>query len=166
MKKVHVFFLSLCILALAAMPVQAFTAKSLTVTLEPDGDAELAMQYDLSFIEQSAVFFKFADPALELKNAFDSHSSEPVTVSEATSSSAVVHIPSFAEITTSGKKTTMITPALSFARAQQVMDEYWFAPLVSPDFSPGVTTVVFPDGYKTVYYEALTLPSVSHTLKG
>jgi hypothetical protein len=45
------------------------------------------------------------------------------------------------------------------------MEGYWFAPLVSPDFSPGVTTVIFPDGHKAVYYEALTLPSVSHILK-
>ena len=165
MKKIHAVFITLCILALAVMPAEAFTANSLTITLTPDGDADLAMHYDLSFIEQSAVFFKIADPAAELKNAFDSHSSEPVTVSEATSSSAVVHIPSFAEISTNGTKTTMITPGLSFARAQQVMDEYWFAPLVSPDFSPGVTTVIFPDGHKTIYYEALTLPSVSHILK-
>jgi hypothetical protein len=165
MKKVYAVFISLCILALAVMPVQAFTAKSLTITLAPDGDAKLEMQYDLSFIEESAVFFKIADPAEELKNAFDTHSSEPVTVPSATRSSAVVIIPSFADISRAGMKTTMVTPSLSFERAQQVMDGYWFAPLVSPDFSPGVTTIIFPDGHKDTYYEALTLPSVRHTLK-
>jgi hypothetical protein len=164
MKKVHAIIFTLCILALTVMPVQAFTAKSLTIILSPDGDADLDMRYDLSFIEQSAVFFKIADPAMELKNAFDSHSSEPVTVTEATSSSAVVHIPSFADMSKTGTKTTVITPSLSFARAQQVMDEYWFAPLVSPDFSPGITTIIFPDGYRAVYYDELTLPSVSHLL--
>jgi hypothetical protein len=147
------------------MPVQAFTARSLTITLAPDGDAELAMQYDLSFIEQSAVFFKIADPAAELKNAFDTHSSAPVTVTEATSSSAVVQIPSFADISRSGTKTTMVTPGLSFERAQQVIEGYWFAPLVSPDFSPSVTTVIFPDGHKNFYYDTLAVPSVSYTLK-
>jgi hypothetical protein len=165
MKKVNAVFLSFCILALAVMPVQAFTAKSLTITLAPDGDAELTMNYDLSFIEQSAVFFKIADPAAELKNAFDTHSSEPVTVTEATSSSAVVQIPSFADISEEGTKTTMVTPGLSFERAQQVIEGYWFAPLVSPDFSPGVTTVIFPDGHKNIYYDVLTVPSVSYTLK-
>jgi hypothetical protein len=165
MKKVHAIFVTLCILALAVMPVQAFTAKSLTITLAPDGDADLTMQYDLSFIEQSAVFFKIADPADELKNAFDSHSSEPVTVPSATSTSALVHIPAFADVSTGADRVTMVTPSLSFARAQQVMDEYWFAPLVSPDFSPGITTVIFPDGHRAAYYDALTLPSVSHTLK-
>ena len=165
MNKFSLALVTFCIFAAAVMPVQAFTSKSLTITLAPDGDADLDMQYELSFIEQSAVFFKIADPADELKNAFNSHSSEPVTVTEATSSSAVVHIPSFADISTTGTKATMVTPSLSFERAQQVMDEYWFAPLVSPDFSPGVTTIIFPDGYRATYYDALTLPSVSHTLK-
>ncbi len=165
MNKFSFALVSFCILAAAILPVQAYTAKSLTITLAPDGDAELTMQYDLSFIEQSAVFFRIADPADELKNAFDTHSSEPVTVKEATSSSAVVVIPSFADISRAGTKTTMVTPGLSFERARQVMEVYWFAPLVAPDFSPGVTTVIFPDGHKAVYYDVLTLPSVSHTLK-
>jgi hypothetical protein len=165
MNKFSFALVTLFVLAAAIHPVQAFTAKSLTITLAPDGDADLDMQYDLSFIEQSAVFFKIADPAAELKNAFDTHSSEPVTVKEATSSSAVVHIPAFADVSMNHKKTTMVTPGLSFERAQQVMDEYWFAPLISPDFSPGVSTIIFPDGYKAVYYDALNLPSVSRTLK-
>ena len=97
MNKFSFALVTLCILAAAIFPVQAYTAKSLTITLAPDGDAQLDMQYDLSFIEQSAVFFRIADPAAELKNAFDTHSSEPVTVKEATSSSAVVIIPSFGE---------------------------------------------------------------------
>jgi len=165
MKKVHAVLLSLCILAMAVIPVQAFTAQSLTITLADNGDAEMDMQYELSFLEQSAVFFKIADPAAELKNAFDSHASAPVTVPEVTDSSAVVLIPSFADAVSTGEKTTMITPALSFERAQQVMDEYWFAPLISPDFSPGVTMVIFPDGHRDIYYDALTIPSVSHILK-
>jgi hypothetical protein len=60
---------------------------------------------------------------------------------------------------------TMVTPGLSFAKAQQAMDEYWFAPLISPDFSPEITTVIFPDGHKAMYYNTLSLPSVSHTLQ-
>jgi hypothetical protein len=165
MNKFSFALVTLCILAAAILPVQAFTAKSLTITLAPDGDAELNMNYDLSFVEQSAVFFKIADPAEELKNAFDTHSSEPVTVTSATSSSAVVLIPSFADVSRAGTKTTMVTPSLSFERAQQVLEGYWFAPLVSPDFSPGITTVIFPDGHRATYYEALTVPSVSYTLK-
>ena len=164
MDKFSFALVTFCILAAVILPVQAFTAKSLTITLAPDGDAQLNMQYDLSFIEQSAVFFKLADPAAELKQAFDTHSSAPVTVPEATSSSATVLIPGFADLDRGNGKVTMVTPSLSFEKAQQVMNSYWFAPLVSPDFAPGITTVIFPDGYRATYYDALTLPSVSHRL--
>jgi hypothetical protein len=155
-----------CILAAAVLPVQAFTAQSLTITIAPDGDAEMNMQYELSFFEKSAVFFQIADPAQELKKAFDTNSPEPVTIVEATSSSAIILVPGFATVSNAPRTgSTMITPAVSFEKAQQVMNAYWFAPLVSPDFSPGVTLVRFPDGYRTVYYDVLAVPSISHEMR-
>lgn len=164
MNKVYSVLVSLCILALAITPVQAYTAKSLAITVAPDGNAQVDMQYDLSLLEQTAVFLRIADPAGELKKAFDTHSTEPVTVSQATSSSALVFIPAFADVNTGAGKVTMVTPSLSFARAQQVMNEYWFAPIIFPDFTPGVTTVTFPDGYRATYYDQLTIPSITHRL--
>jgi hypothetical protein len=164
MKKMHFAIISLCILAVAIMPVQAFTAKSLTITLAPDGDARVDMHYELSFLEQTAVFLKLADPAAELKKAFDSHSSEPVTVPQATSSSAVVLIPGFATINEGTRQARMTTPTVSFEKAQQVINNYWFAPLVSPDFSPEITAVIFPDGYEEQFHDVITIPSLSHTL--
>lgn len=164
MKKAYFVLVTLCILAVAIIPVQAFTAKSLTISLSPDGDARVDMNYELSFIEQTAVFFKLADPAAELKKAFDTHSTEPVTVPQVTSSSAVVLIPGFATVSEANHQTLMVTPAVSFEKAQQVMNGYWFAPLVSPDFSPDRTTVIFPDGYQENFRDVLTVPSLSHTL--
>jgi hypothetical protein len=164
MDKFSFALVTFCILAVM-LPVQAFTVTSLTITLAPNGDAEVDMQYDLSLIEQSAVFFKIADPAAELKSAFDSHSRQPVTVREATSASALVLIPAFADVSSATGKVTMVTPGLSFAKAQQAMDEYWFAPLISPDFSPGITTMIFPDGHQAMFFNTLSLPSVSHTLQ-
>jgi hypothetical protein len=58
----------------------------------------------------------------------------------------------------------MTTPALSFAQAQQIMQQYWFASLISPDLTPQVTTITFPDGYQATYNNQISLPSVSHTL--
>jgi hypothetical protein len=49
MNKVLTVLISLCILFLLVVPAQAFTAKSLTITLAPNGDAEMNMQYELSF---------------------------------------------------------------------------------------------------------------------
>lgn len=166
MDKFSFALVTFCIVAAAILPVQAFTANSLTITLAPDGDAEMNMQFELTFFEQSAVFFKIADPAQELRKAFDTNSPEPVTVLEATSSSAIILVPGFATVSNDGTTSKMVTPQVSFEKAQQVMNGYWFAPLVSPDFSPAVTLVRFPDGHRIVYNDVLGVPSISHTLRG
>jgi len=164
MKRVYLLLACLCLLAFAVVPAQAFTAKSLTVTLAPNGDARITMQYDLSVVEQGAVFFRIADPAAELKKAFDSNTKRQVTVNSVTSSSADMVVPSYARITQNNGVTTMTSPAISFARAQEVLKNYWFAPLVSANFAPKVTTITFPDGYQATFNNALSIPAVPHTL--
>lgn len=164
MSKTRLILICLCLCAVAVMPALAFTTTSLTVTLAPNGDAKAEIHYDLSFFEQTAVFLRIADPAAELKKAFDSNANEPVTVTQASSSSAIVIIPSFASVSTKNGKTVMETPSVSFERAQKVLDQYWFAPLISPDLSPGVTTIIFPDGYRALFYDQLVLSPVSHTI--
>jgi hypothetical protein len=164
MKKIHLVIGCFCVLALLVMPAQAFTMKTLTITLAQNGNAEIDMQYDLSLFEQSAVFFRIADPAAELKSAFQGHSKEPVTVSKATSSSSAVIVPSFASVTSGQGKTVIETPAVSFERAQKILNTYWFAPLISPDFSPATTTLIFPDGYRETWYDRISIPSVTHQM--
>jgi hypothetical protein len=164
MKKQYLILVCLCILAFTLIPVQAFTMKTLTITLAEQGDAQIDMQYELSLFEQSAVFFRIADPVSELKSAFEGPAKEPVTVTKATSSSASVIIPSFAIVTKKGEKEIMETPSVSFERAEKVLNQYWFAPLITPDFSPATTTIIFPDGYRANYYELISIPSVSHTI--
>jgi hypothetical protein len=164
MKKILCLIIGFSLVALAVMPAQAFMMKSLSITLDQSGNADMDLHYDLSFFEQSAVFFKIADPAGELQSAFNSGSAEPVTVTGATSSSAQVHVPSFADMTIVNGKTTMTTPSVSFERAEQVLNNYWFASFVTPDFSPGLTTITFPDGYKELFNDRLTIPSVTHRI--
>jgi hypothetical protein len=164
MKTHYLIFGCLCVLAFMVMPVQAYTLKTLTITYAEQGDAQIDMQYDLSIFEESAVFFRIADPAYELKSAFEATTSEPVRVTRATSSSASIIIPSFASVTKTGEKEIMETPSVSFERAEKVLNQYWFAPLISPDFSPAITTIIFPDGYRVNYYDRISIPSVSHTI--
>ena len=146
------------------MPAQAFTAKTLTITLNGNGDAQVDMQYDLTFVEQAAIFFHVANPASELQNALQENLNEPVTVVRADDSSAEVIISSFAQVTQSGGITTMTTPAFSFSHAEEVMKQYWFAPLISPDLTPQMTTITFPDGYQATFNDLISIPSVSHTV--
>lgn len=164
LKKICILVAGLCLLAFAAMPVEAFTVKSLTMTLAPDGDAQVDMQYELTLFEEGAIFFRLSDPAAELKKAFDANSKHPVTVTQATGSSARVLIPSFASVSTEADTITMVSPSISFEKAQSVLDKYWFAPLLSPDFSPDLTTIIFPDGYQTNFYNLLVIPSVPHQI--
>src|SRR5512136_411303 len=100
MKKLYILIGSLCLLAIAAMPVQAFTVKSLTMNIAPNGDAQFDIRYDLTLFEEGAIFFRIADPAAELKKAFDTNSQKPVTVTRATGSSAQIIVPSFASVIT------------------------------------------------------------------
>ena len=164
MKRICILIGCLCLLVFFVMPVQAFTVRSLEMTLDPDGNAQVDIHYDLTLFEEGAIFFRISNPAAELKKAFDANSNYPVTVTQATGSSARILIPSFATVTTDGNTVTMVSPSVSFERAQNVLDQYWFAPLISPDFSPDVTTIIFPDNYRRSYNNLLVIPSVSHQL--
>jgi hypothetical protein len=165
MKRIYLAVIGLVLMAIAVMPASAFTMKSLTLNIAENGDAQVEMNYDLSLLEQTAVFFRIADPASQLKSAFDAGGFQQVAVQEATGSSARMTIPFLATVSrTNGKTPILTTPSLSFEHAQAVLNGYWFAPLVSPDFSPGVTTIAFPDGYKAVYYDQITIPSVTRQL--
>lgn len=163
--KYTVFILAgIFILACMAMPAQAFTMKSLDIAVAQNGDATINAQYDLSFLEQTAVYFQLADPAHELQTAFNTKSPAPVTVQSVSAASARISIPSYADVKSDGNGTTYTTPSLSFERARQALNGYWFAPLVSLDFSKGVTTVTFPDGYTRQFTGQISIPSVSHRI--
>jgi len=154
----------LCVVCLAVMPAQAFTAKTLTITLDQNGNAQADMQYDLSLAEQAAIFFHAADPAKLLQNALQENLNRPVMVQKADLSSADVSIGSFATVTTNAGTTTMTTPSFSFAAAQNAVKNQWYAPLISADFAPQTTIITFPDGYQSTYSSQISIPSVTHQI--
>src|SRR5271157_3191599 len=101
MKNTYLLIGCICLLACAVMPAQALTAKTLTINLDANGNAQIDFQYDLSFAEQAAIFFNIANPSEELKNALENNLNREVTVVRADSSSADVIIPSFATVSQS-----------------------------------------------------------------
>jgi len=164
MKFRYLFLGGLLIVCLAVMPAQALTAKMLTVTLNEYGDAQADMHYDLSFVEQAAIFLHAANPASALQTALQENLNRPVVVISADSSAAEVIIPGFATVAQSDGATTMTTPPFSFANAQAAIKNQWYAPLISADFAPQTTTITFPDGYTATYNDQISIPSVSHTV--
>jgi hypothetical protein len=58
----------------------------------------------------------------------------------------------------------MTTPALSFGEAEKILNQYWFARFITPDFSPELTTVRFPDGYRETFSNQISIPAIVHTM--
>ena len=155
------------ILLSCVCPAQAFTAKTLDINVQASGDAIITFSYALSWYENVAVFAHIADPNTELKKALESNYGKNVDVMSATGNQAQVLVHGFAQQQTMPDgSVTLSTPALSFESAQNVLNRYWFAPLINVDFSPEVTTVDFPDGYVAQYYDQIAIPAISHTLNG
>ena len=145
-------------------PAQAFTAKSLDIAVQQNGDAVITFTYELSWIENIAVFMRIADPGVELQKALENNYKKSVDVIVANAGESQVVVYGFASVHENDGMVTMETPALSFADAQKILNQYWFAPLITPDFSPDITTVSFPDGYTQEFSNQISIPAVSHTL--
>jgi len=149
---------------LAVSPVHAFTAKTLDITVQENTDAVIAFDYGLSWFENIAVFMRIADPGTELKKALESSYGKPVLVTKSNGGESEFMVQGFASKEERGGTVTLITPALSFADAEKILNQYWFAPLISPDFSPAVTRVNFPDDYTEEFYNQISIPALRHTL--
>jgi hypothetical protein len=148
----------------AVIPAQAFTAKSLDVVVKEDTGAIITFDYELSWFENIAVFLRIADPGVELKKALEGNFNKPVDVIAANGGRSQFVVQGFASKNEQGATTTVRTPALSFKEAETVLKQYWFAPLINPDFSPDVTKVTFSDGYEEFFYNQDQIPAITHVL--
>jgi hypothetical protein len=156
---------SLLVIALVlSCPVQAFTARNLVIDVKDNSDATITFDYQLSWFESVAVFLQITNPGNELKKALESNFQKPVQVMEADAGRSQFYVQGFASKEVRDGTITLTTPALSFREAENVLKQYWFAPLINPDFSPDVTRVVFPDGYEQSFNNQDQIPGVSHSL--
>ncbi|MFA5332303.1 MAG: hypothetical protein WC342_07985 [Methanoregula sp.] len=151
--------LVLCCLA----PAGAMTAQDLTISIRENGDALVQFTYDLNWLEQVAVFAKIADPGKELKSAIENNFQATVDVMDTGSSQTTILVHSFATVNQTPKGIVYTTPELSFAHAERVLKQYWFATLITVDLSPAQTRVVFPDGYDEVFFDQIQIPRIMHT---
>jgi hypothetical protein len=85
-------------------------------------------------------------------------------VTESDAGRSQFYVRGFATKKVKNSTVTMATPALSFRGAEEVLNTYWFAPLISPDFSPDTTRVSFPDGYSETFNNQDQIPKISHIL--
>ena len=153
------------VVILVACPVQAFTAKNLDISILDNNDAIITFDYELSWIENIAVFSRIADPSAELAKALRSQFTKNVEVTSVSGNHAQFLVENFASRRVNGGVVTLNTPSLSFKNAEKVINTYWFARFISPDFSPEITRVSFPDGYAREFYNQDQIPYIRHILK-
>jgi len=160
--RIHILLIATVLAAaLAAVPAGAFEAKSLDVTVNPSGAADVVMTYQLNWVEQ-VVYRAIPAPEYALEAALGALSARKVRVSEAGPDGAAFIVPKFATITHGRDGTEYTTPAVDFTAFDRALHKYWFASLVDPDFSPDAITLTFPDGYQERFDGQAGLPAVTH----
>ena len=163
MKHLFKSILILLFITFIILPAHAFTAKDLNIEVQQNGDAEFTFKYQLSWIEELAIHMGIVDLQSELKNALEDNFNKPVNVIRAVSTEAQFKVHELASVKAENEVVKYTTPSLSFSAAEKVLKDYWFAPLISTDFSPSITQITFPDGYTKEFYYQITIPKVEHT---
>jgi hypothetical protein len=156
---------AILIFAIVATPVSAFTAKKLVMTVQENGDADINFNYQLTWPEKFAYSLipgkeEIIQSALNSK--FPSTTVDAIRV---TKTSTDFTVREFATISTTETPaaTTYRTPAVSFNDAGNLLNAYpLIARILSPDFSPDITTVQFPHGQKYTYDDATEIPEITH----
>ncbi len=140
----------------------AFEATTLDVTITPSGAAEVVMTYDLNLLERFGVYAAIAAPGPALEKALGAVAGRKVRVREVGPDGARFVVPKFATVAHGRDGTVYTTPAVDFRVFGPSLDRYWFGRFVSPDFSPAVTTLTFPDGHREQFDDRTDLPAVTH----
>ncbi len=158
MNTISCLIATLVCMLLVTVPAAAMTSDTLDISIAGDGRADIRFTYSLNWLEYISVYLRMVDPAQELKKALEANFQKPVQVISVDSGSVRLSVDSFATVTQKEGKTTVRTPALSFTEGERILKNYWFAPLVSADLSPAVTTMRFPDGHVAAFDDALEIP--------
>ncbi|MEN6342160.1 MAG: hypothetical protein ABFC89_06320 [Methanospirillum sp.] len=160
--RIHLLLIAALLAAFTAVPAGAFEARSLDVTVDPSGAADVVMTYQLNWVERFIVYPAIPAPEYALEAALGALSGRKVRVGEAGPDGATFTVPKFATITHGRDGTVYATPAVDFTAFDRALHRYWFASLVSPDFSPDAITLTFPDGYRERFDGRAGLPAVTH----
>jgi hypothetical protein len=156
---------ALLVLALIVVPGSAFTAKKLVIAVQENGDADINFDYQLTWPENfaySVIPGKEQIVQSALRSKFPSNEVDSIRV---TTDSTDLTVKGFAAMSTSAgnpESTTYKTPAVSFMIARDLLDNYpWIARLITPDFSPEMTKVEFPNGQQYTFYDASEIPAIA-----
>jgi hypothetical protein len=164
MRVMMVLMETLLLVSLVVLPASAFTLDNLHISVLNEGQAEITLNYTLSWLEDIAVFFKVVDPAEEIQKTIEQSTGKTSQIEQVTSRSAVFIVEEYVTIEMAEGRITQTTPRLDFTQADQYLKNQWWSILVSQDLSPTTSTVLFSDGFLQTYTEVLEIPAITHTL--
>ncbi|GEM_PF-317007 len=162
MKNTPVILGVLLLAGILATPATAFSINTLAVNLLENGDAEVTVDYSLSWRERFAVYTRIAHPEQDLESALVSFSGRDIRIESVSPARTELRIEGFADIAKDETGTTYTTPAMDFSMAEQKVRGYWLSRFITLDLSPARTVISFPDGYEASFTDLAYIPSVSH----
>jgi hypothetical protein len=150
-----------CCSTFVVIPALAFTANSLDITIDKNGDAIATFRYTLEgFIENTIPQSLLED---ELKKGLTT-STEPPELVSMDRSSAVLLLKKFADISDVPTGTGYLTVSMDFKLAETALQNSPLSSIVSADFSPETVTLTFPDSYQEKFSNVDVLPAIFHTV--
>jgi hypothetical protein len=139
----------------------AFTANSLDITIDKNGDALASFHFTLEGIIENSIPQSILEE--ELKKGLTTSSNPPVLQSM-DRSSAVLVMKNFADTSDVPTGTNYLTASMDFRKAQIALQNSELSSVVSADFSPKKVTITFPDSYTREFSNVDSLPAVAHVV--
>lgn len=150
-----------CMALLIAGPVHAFTANSLDITVDKNGDAVAIFRFTLDGLIENAI------PQSVLQDQLQkglTTSNDPPQLVSMDRSSATLLLKNFSDVSDVPTGTQYQTATMDFTKAEIALKNSAVSSVISADFSPAKVTVTFPDNYTRELDNVDTLPAITHTV--
>jgi hypothetical protein len=151
-----------CLSFFTFIPALAFTANSLDITVQENGDALATFRFTLEGLIENAIPQSMLEE--ELTKGLTT-SSEPPELKSMDRSTAVLLLKKFADTSDVPTGTGYLTATMDFKKAEAALQNSGLSGAVSADFSPSTVTLTFPDSYKRQFSNVDVLPAVFHTVE-
>lgn len=151
-----------CLCLCAVLPVQAFTANSLDITIQENGDGLATFRFTLEGFIENAIPQSVLEE--ELTKGLTT-SSDPPELRSMDRSTAVLLMKKFADTSDVPRGTEYRTASMDFKKAEIALENSALSGAVTADFSPSTVTLTFPDNYRKQFSNVDVLPSVTHVIE-
>lgn len=159
---VLISLVSACLCIFTVLPAPAFTANSLDITVQENGDALATFRFTLEGFIENAIPQSVLEE--ELVKGLTT-SADPPELKSMDRSQAVLLMKKFADISDVPTGTEYRTATMDFKKAEAALQNSALSGAVSADFSPATITLTFPDSYRKQFSNVDVLPAVFHTIE-